>query len=229
MANRPVFLPVLAKDILVKTVFVEFHWFPGFAKSQKKKSLESLHASATQRLNTKKILDISSKSDERLGELLSAFNLKFTTKKYNVEMCVESAFQGSKIFEKGGPYQDLYNADARTAKKDQRLRSSGRLTGFRFFGINWDLEPLTAFYDWLYINALTKNPSLADEIKYYDAFTDIEFNPQKSINCQAYSAALYRALEQRNLLSDATSSPASFLDILRNYTPSNVRENTYSC
>ena len=41
---------------------------------------------------------------------------------------------------------------------------------------------------------------LADEITNYNGFTDIEFNPKKSINCQAYSAALYSSLQHSGLL-----------------------------
>ena len=35
---------------------------------------------------------------------------------------------------------------------------------------------------------------MIEELIDYDAFTDIEFNPQKSINCQAKSAALFVGL-----------------------------------
>lgn len=42
----------------------------------------------------------------------------------------------------------------RDAKRDPRLQASGRLTGFRFNGSSFPLEPKTAFYDWLYINAI---------------------------------------------------------------------------
>lgn len=35
----------------------------------------------------------------------------------------------------------------------------------------------------------------------YDGFTDIEFNPQKSLNCQAKAAALYVSLCRNGLLA----------------------------
>ena len=62
------------------------------------------------------------------------------------------------------------------------------------------LRPRTAFYNWLYINALGENPDLAEQILEFDAFTDIEFNPEKSINCQAEAAALFIALHGKGLL-----------------------------
>lgn len=59
------------------------------------------------------------------------------------------------------------------------------------------LNPKTIFYDWLYINAVLENPLLAAELLKYNAFTDIEFNPEKSINCQAKAAALFVALSRK--------------------------------
>ena len=102
------------------------------AKSQKQKSVSELHSSA-KLLGINNILEISSKSLDELGILLSAFNLSFVTKKHNHKITVESAFQGSKIFKRGGPYKDLYLADSRTSKKDIRIKDSGQLVGFKFF------------------------------------------------------------------------------------------------
>ena len=171
-----------------------------------------------------KVLEVSSKSREALGVALSAFNLTFTTVKHNRKFSVECAYQGSKVFQRGGPYVDIFAKTSREAKKDERLLSSGRLTGFRFFGTDWELEPLTAFYDWLYINALTKQPSVTEQLLEYSAFTDIEFNPERSINCQAYSVALYVSLHKRNLLDEATSSKEAFLRTVGRAVISNARQ-----
>ena len=56
------------------------------------------------------------------------------------------------------------------------------------------------FYSWLYFIALNQNKKLKTEILNYDAFTDIEFNPEKSLNCQAYSAALYSSMVKNKIL-----------------------------
>jgi hypothetical protein len=98
---------------------------------------------------------------------------------------VECAFQGSKVFEDGGPFTDMFAMAPRDAKRDERLQTSGRLIGFRFMERDWALEPQTAFYDWVYISALIARKDLAEGLSKYSAFTDIEFNPEKSINCQA--------------------------------------------
>lgn len=224
MAQRPIFIPTSEGSALVHTKYVEFQWFPGMATSQKQKSVDSLHAAAARLPGIDRMLEVSSKSREDLGIALSAFNLSFTTIKHNRTFSVECAYQGSKVFERGGPYVDIFDMTSREAKKDERLRSSGRLTGFRFFGVDWGLEPQTAFYDWLYINTLKKHSSVTEQLLDYSAFTDIEFNPERSINCQAYSVALYVSLYKRCLLAEATSSKETFLRIISNAAISNARQ-----
>jgi hypothetical protein len=67
---------------------------------------------------------------------------------------LESAFQASKVFSRGGPYRELLAATPREAKGDPRLRSSGLLVGFQWEERRLPSRPATAFYDWLYIKAL---------------------------------------------------------------------------
>ena len=76
--------------------------------------------------------------------------------------------------------------------KDDRIKNSGQLLGFSFFGEEWTLEQ--DFYSWIYLIALSQNIKISGELLKFDAFTDIEFNMEKSFNCQAYSAALYVSL-----------------------------------
>lgn len=224
MAERPLFIPAIEGPALVRTKSVEFRWFPGMAVSQKQKSIDSLHAAAMKIPDVSKVLEVSSKSPDELGVALSAFNLTFTTLKHGRTFSVECAYQGSKVFERGGPFVDIFEMSSREAKKDQRTRSSGRLTGFRFFGTDWGLEPQTAFYDWLYINALKKKADLTQHLLNYSAFTDIEFNPERSINCQAYSVALFVSLCRRSLVDEALSSKDAFLRTIGKAEISNARQ-----
>ena len=55
-------------------------------------------------------------------------------------------------------------------------------------------------------------------VKLYDyaGFTDVEFNPHRSINCQARSAALFLSLMKRGELDDALKSPSDFVRVLTN-------------
>ncbi|MFB6287167.1 MAG: hypothetical protein ABEK03_11405 [Candidatus Bipolaricaulia bacterium] len=208
MANRPVFVPQ-EDGPFVEQLDVEFAWFPGMSVKQKQRSIGSLHEAARASYQLTSILEISSKSLDELGVELSAFQLELSMKNGH-QLSVENAFQGSKVFRAGGPYVDLYGVSPKAAKKDPRLRESGDLKAFSFEGRTWPLRPSTLFYDWLYLNALAQNPDMARCLLGYEAFTDIEFNPKKSVNCQAYSAALYVSLSARELLDEAMKSPDAF-------------------
>lgn len=210
MAERPIFVPTRDRLRLVKTVPLQMRWHGGFSPTQKRKNIKELHAAAAM-IGCAPTLEISTKSEEALGRRLSAFNLKVHSAQSR-QISLESAFQGSKVFERGGPNTDLYAVDPRTAKRDSRLRNSGNIVGFVFDGLDFPAEPRTAFYDWLYINAIYDYRDwLGPRLGRYRAFSDIEFNPRKSINCQARSCALFAALLAMDLLEAATESPRAFI------------------
>jgi hypothetical protein len=211
MAHRPVFVPRPASAPWVETRSLEFQWFAGFSLAQKQRSIAALHAAA-QAAGLAPLLEISTKSPLAAGQALSAFNLRLSTAD-GATVTVEAAFQGGKVFECGGPYSDLFSAPGRAIKRDPRLKSSGALVAFEWAGVRWPLEPRTAFYDWLYLQGLRANPALAEPLLSFAAFTDIEFNPAKSLNCQAHTAALYVALSQRGLLTEALASQARFIQL----------------
>jgi len=200
MAARPVFVP-MKKAPYVDCCMTEFTWNKGLAVSQKKKNVVALHEAFNKRFPQRKVLEISSKSLQEEGIRLSAFNLLTYVPSLGRSIPVECAYQGGKVFAVGGPYTDLYTALPKDAKRDGRLKSSGMLRGFYFEGQRIPALPKTAFYNWLYIRALTENPELAEALLRYDAFTDIEFNPGKGINCQAEAAALFVSLSREGLLS----------------------------
>ncbi|MFO7912746.1 MAG: hypothetical protein R6V15_11345, partial [Desulfotignum sp.] len=129
MAKRPVFIPLSEAEHLVKEISFEFKWNPGFAPIQKKKNVTALHEAAKAK-GLFPLLEVSSKSEELLGQRLSAFSLQIETEIGPIS--IESAFQGSKVFERGGPYIDIYKKDSRSAKKDERIRNSGKLICFKF-------------------------------------------------------------------------------------------------
>jgi hypothetical protein len=222
MAERPIFLPVPDEPELVKELNLRLTWHSGFAPVQKQKNVASLHAAAAA-AGFAPLLEVSSKSTEKVGRHLSAFHLKVRGR--HGEMPLECAFQGSKVFERGGPFVDLYRADVIDAKRDSRLKEFGRLIGFDFEGIRFPLEPRTAFYDWLYINAIYPHRDwLLSRLNRYAGFTDIEFNPERSVNCQARSCALFVSLMSKELLDKAVESPEAFIALIREqgYRPRQV-------
>lgn len=227
MAERPVFVPNFTGSLLVRTDVVAFEWFAGLSVSQKQRSIDSLHEAALVQCAVSRILEISSKSRQRAGVALSAFNLTLKTEKQRGGVSVECAFQGSKVFEAGGPYVDLLGKTSLEAKRDQRLQESGRLLGFRFEGVDWPLEPHTAFYDWLYITALSQHAALLAELEDYDAFTDIEFNPERSVNCQANAAALYCSLAARGELQRRAMDRDYFLRLVGEQSASRALKDSH--
>jgi hypothetical protein len=210
MAERPLFIPWPTGLRLVKEISFTFEWHPGFAPVQKKKNIRALHEAARAG-GYSPLLEISTKSDVLLGQRLSAFNLKVKHADFG-EMPLECAFQGSKIFEHGGPYTNLYAVHPREARHDPRIRDSGRLIGFRFGEFGFPLEPKTAFYDWLYITAIFPHRDYLQRLTKYAGFTDIEFNPEKSINCQARSCAIFVAMMTKGILETAVASPSAFIE-----------------
>ncbi len=218
MAKRPIFIPKSCNSQIWSEVEIEFKFYNGFALTQKSKSIKSFHEAAA-RLGYEKILEVSTKSSEKIGWELSAFNLTVELDEGR-DISLESAFQGSKIFEGGTRYEDIYDAEPIEAKKDQRLKNSGKIVGFEWKGERWSSEPKTAFYDWLYIHAIFRNETLLESLLNYDAFTDIEFNPKKSINCQARSCAILVSLFRKKKLKKALSSKEEFINLVykKSYT-----------
>jgi hypothetical protein len=186
-----------------------FTWNPGFAPIQKRKNVAALHASAAAS-GLGELLEVSSKSEQEIGRRLSAFSLKVVTAG-GEEVPLENVFQSSKVYERGGPYLDLLGVEPKAAKRDPRHQGSGRLVEFRYNDLSWPLVPRTAFYDWLYIKALFPHREYLRRLDKYQGFTDIEFNPNRSINCQAKSLATLVGMQRGGVLEAVMADQATFL------------------
>lgn len=214
MASRPVFYVQKGKDGFHSAKSeVNFQYFNGLSVSQKRKCIRSLHDAFLEFHPECSMLEISSKSENELGVRLSAFNMMFTLKDGR-KVSVERAYQAGKVFQKGGPYTDLLDKSSMDAKRDERLQNSGNIIGFELEGEKFGNKPMNAFYFWLYMKALQENKEWSDEILEYDAFTDIVFNPQRMLNCQAEAAAAYVAAYKNGILEKALSSYDSFLQYI---------------
>ena len=187
MAKRPVFFVKQGK--VIREIY-SFEWYSGFAVSQKQKSIKSLHNAIKKADLNARPLEISTKSMERIGIKASALHLKINND------TLENVFQSAKVFEHGGPYLDLLDVSPKEAKRDERLHKSGSLKAFRYQNEEFPLIPQTVFYDFIYITAI-KQSFTTDEVNTilrYNYFTDIEFNPAKSINTQARAAAILKLI-----------------------------------
>lgn len=198
MAKRPAW--TIENGKIIRKDF-EFAWNGGFAISQKRKNINALHQ-AIEDATGQTALEISSKGEVELGNQLSAFNLKTTG------VFIENVFQASKRYENGGPYLDLLDVAPKDAKRDERHKISGKLVAFVRNGEDWPLEPKTVFYDFIYVLAVIENFGCELDINEYNWFTDIEFNPGKSINCQARAVAIYKLIQEKaafNVLNDRSA------------------------
>jgi len=213
MAKRICFISKPNEKPIFKEMEIEFKYHTGFAISQKQKSINAMHEEIKHLDSSLRVLEISTKSSNPIGVSLSAFNLKFLDENSGKEYPLENIFQSSKVFESGGPFRDLLNVSPKDAKRDERLKESGKLLYFSCDNINWELEPKTMFYDWIYIQSLYRNESLSKRILDYDAFTDIEFNHEKSINCQARSAAIFVSLSKIGKLEEVINKKEEFKKI----------------
>lgn len=197
MAERSFFIPKYSFPYYEERT-VSFDYFPGFALSQQQKSIISMHQSIKDSCGLDKILEVSTKSESVIGVSLSAFNLMLDYQGHRAS--VESIYQSSKTFTKGGPFRDIAWKSSLESKKDERLKSSGALLHFEHEGIIWPLISSPNFYDFLYISALSQSKFVA-EIKNYEAFSDFAYSTQigkakigKSWNCQARSVAIFRGM-----------------------------------
>lgn len=198
MAKRPAW--TIENGKIIRKDF-EFAWNGGFAISQKRKNINALHQ-AIEDATGQTALEISSKGEVELGNQLSAFNMKTTG------VFIENVFQASKRYENGGPYLDLLDVAPKDAKRDERHKISGKLVAFVRNGEDWPLEPKTVFYDYIYVLAVIENFGCELDINEYNWFTDIEFNPGKSINCQARAVAIYKLIQEKaafNVLNDRSA------------------------
>ena len=204
---RPVFSPSVT-GVGVQEIDVQFTWYMGMSIDVRRRSIHSLHKNC-QTLGFSTILEVSSKSEQPLGIQLSAFYLTNI-----IGYPVENIFQSSKVFKNGGPYRDLLHVSPKEAKRDERLKNSGDLVKFTLNNKDFPLEPKSLFYDWVYINVLfsERNNDLRTKLfqSSFDAFSDIEFNPSKSLNCQARTLALCVSLYNNECVNDFIADPIGF-------------------
>lgn len=188
MATRPAW--TIHDGKIIKEDF-DFAWNGGFAISQKQKNINALHT-AIKKAKGEEALEVSSKSTVSLGKELSAFSLQLSG------VYLENIFQAAKKYENGGPYMDLLDVSPKDAKRDERHQTSGRLLAFMREGETWPLEPKTVFYDFIYVSAVVEKYAYDLDLSEYQWFTDIEFNPKRSINCQARALTIYKLIKREN-------------------------------
>lgn len=179
------------------------------------KSIRAFHARMAELLGIaeREILEVSTASHEKLGQALSAFNLKVFDKSGKREIgTVESLYQGSKVFE-SGPAHDLYGKKSAAAKAEAGKR--GDFSGFDFFGRKFEKGDDHQFYNWLYMNALVREmPDIGKQLKGYKGFTDIYGKAGSAMQSEAVAMAASLA-EQGKLTQEFLADPENLRGLVR--------------
>ena len=168
MAVRPIFISTgdIEKPFIKKDI--SFKWISGMSYSQKCKRRDSLANEISKLYDIKRWLEISTKSDKDIGVKLSALNLILKTSTGSDS--VENIYQSSKVID------------------------DGKIVSFKYNDCIFENEPTGMFYDYIYMYAFLQNKDLIHDFIQYDIFSDIEFNPNKSLNTQARAAAIFKTL-----------------------------------
>lgn len=175
MANRPIYLST--GNILnpYHEENINFEWVPGYSYKNKERRRESLKKEIEKQYDIAKWLEVSTISDKDIGRKLSALNLMLTLTD-NSKHSVESIYQTSKIY------------------------VDNHIVKFKFRSTEFENNPYGMYYDYLYMVALYQNQEYHELIKNYYLFTDLFFNPNKSINTQARAIAIFKTLYDNNYL-----------------------------
>jgi hypothetical protein len=127
---------------------------------------------------------------------------------------LESVYQSSKVFSRSGQIKYLIDLDPFEAKKEIRARADGDIIAFRFEGKDFPTEPKNAFYDWLYIKSIKPHEKCISNNLNYAGYSDIEFTPDRSINCQGRAVAEFHALTMRNSAAEYADDFEGFRNLL---------------
>ena len=175
MAVRPIFISSgdIEKPFIKKDI--SFKWVSGVSHIQLCRRRDSLSSEISKLYDIKKWLEVSSMSDKEIGIKLSALNLILNTS--NGTDSVQNIYQSSKRY--SFDFTDY----------------------FKYNDLVFDSTPTGMFYDYIYMCAILQNSHLINDLVQFDIFTDIQFNPNKSLNTQARAVAIFKTLYDNNSLS----------------------------
>lgn len=200
MTTRTFYVPRVDGIGVTTGVSPAFEWFGGCALSQAQRCVRSLHAAIAAERPGARILDTTSKSTDAFGVGLSAMNL--TWDRPEGPCCLESVYQGSKVFADGfGPRPDLYAKPGRETRKTVKARAS-EIVGYEMDGLTWPVSNGPAFFFYAALNALKCHPDYVSRLMSYDVFTDITFNPKKATNCTAQAVAYFVSVVGSNRINE---------------------------
>lgn len=125
----------------------------------------------------KRSLECSSKGDKRFSAVCVKIEIdgKLRT--------IEEHYQCSKLFRHKGKVV-RFNDAKRVMQVGRYKKDEYQLVGFQINDQSFDLEELSSWYAYLWVQYLDANPKLVKELNKYDEFTDC-FRTAATVNCQA--------------------------------------------
>lgn len=156
-------------------------------------------------------IECSTAAPDALGRSLSAFHLRIDHAGFGADgtgYAVEHLYQASKVFQlrdgsrvmAGRAALDAPHPLAAKRMAQQLSRQPGaRLIGFQYFNRDWipvtSLAVPQSYYNWLYCNALHRQPALVEALRMRSVATtsDTKFHPTYGVACQAEAVAVYLA------------------------------------
>ena len=159
-----------------------------------------------------RVLEISSRSQDQLGQRLSAMHLRAAGPDGDRGLPVESVYQAAKCYGAGGPDERPSRNGFDAKRHDRERQSAGPLRGFHHRGTFWPAASGSAFYDRLWIQAAAA-AGARGELTRYDAYTDQFHRPGRTLACQARSAAMLVGLDRARELGKV-HGPARWAEAL---------------
>lgn len=207
MAVRKAYFPV-PEFPYFKEAPVAFRWVNGSRHQNSQVVLDAFHGIYPDT----PALEVSLASRQPEGIAAAAMKLPLRLETLPQEVPVGIVYEASRVFENGGPYEELLQCSRQKVQKDHRLQQSGACTGYRLEGRDYLTEPYPyAFFNWLYGCALRQHPDRAGNILNFGAFLDLDLgSAKKDKNSPARAAAVYAGLSAAGKL-DCLDSYAAFV------------------
>lgn len=208
MAKRLYFIPKRSFQGLIVEKIVDFTEVRGDKESSVVKTMENMHHVIRANETGGKILEVSPYGSN-IGQMLTPWQLTLKTKS-GVSYPVAAIYESSKVFERGGPYEDLKDKNQDELQKDERLTQSGDLMGYHFEEEAFTTTPRHKFFDYLYIRALKDREDLQEELLKADIVTDVTYQMNAMHLSPARSVSYFISLYRENLLDKVLSSSEEF-------------------
>lgn len=208
MAKRLYFIPRASYRGLLVEKTIHYPEVRGERKDTLKKSLETMHHRILAKESGGRLLEVSPYGSN-LGKKLTPWTLTLNLKS-GESFPVAAILESAKVFERGGPYEDLAEKDQDVLLSDTRLTESGRLLGYHFEGEAFTLNPRHKFFDYLYIRALSQKPELFEDLLQVDILTDITYQMHSMYLSPARAVGYFISLLRLGILEEILQSDEKF-------------------